>query len=456
MARPTSPSEYNIYNVTIRSERFDEPYEIAALIAEINLFESLAVPYINGTIMFVDSAGLSSRINFQGQEKLTLVWSVDDDEVITQEFIIYGVANTSKAPSNQNSNVILNIIEPHGYNSRFRRINRAYNGKFHNTIKDVFHDYLEIDIDDENLDEPHQEGRVLANNKTPLEFTEMLKSRSTTDLGEPFFLYSTIKDGVKFKSIASMNNSGVANPNNPYKYTRVFAETDDIFNDDAYRIMSLTLGSSDDMMELTSSHAIATDHITLNTFRRGGRVADTRTSHNIVDNFFRRLRAGTLINNNNHNTFDDQFTIGNAEETLINNDRPVVCTVNTSDMFDGGSIALDEEPIIANNVKRVEREAILAQLNKEPIDIIIPGYNMAFGDNSTSVGTIIDVQIPIDRPQTTQLSEEDILDTKRSGQYLITACRHKLDGNGGYYAALRLQRAESPDDLIDSTDRDVT
>jgi len=447
-----APNRYTLGDIIIDGERFDEPYNVAAIMIELNLFENLDIPYITGSILLSDSAALSTIINFNGQETITINVAVNDEEPLKKTFIIHAVGNTIKSGSNQSSIILLHFIEAHGYHSNFLRLNDSHDGKFDKIIFNVLTGSLNLKLKADQFEECHQSARVIAPNLTPLGFTDMLRRRATSAYGEPFYLYSTLRTGINFRSLGSLysDQSSLGS----YRYTRVMTEVADVFEDTAHRILDLSMGSSDDTIELAKRNTFSGDYVSLNTFRR--RPLDkNRSTFDLKEDFQRRKDAGRLADNRNFNQFDTKFTVGPEEKSLNDANRIIISHINTSDMYGADSNAFDEEPINEDHIKRVARESNLNMLDKQAMNITIPGHSMLHTSKNTSVGTLIDITIPRDAPLTRHEDERLVIDSKRSGTYLVTACRHKFDGEGQYYAALQVKRTDTRDNLEDDSDRNV-
>jgi hypothetical protein len=65
-------------------------------------------------------------------------------------------------------------------------------------------------------------------------------------------------------------------------------------------------------------------------------------------------------------------------------------------------------------------------------------------DINTSIGRVIDINIPITSPQTTEVSVDEMIDQKYSGKFLVTAVRHKFSVHtNNYVCSLGLKRTSN-------------
>ena len=74
MAKRNQSSQFKITEVVISADRmggFDaQSFNVTSQVVELNLFENLDNPYIQGTVLISDDKALFDRIGFYGTERM--------------------------------------------------------------------------------------------------------------------------------------------------------------------------------------------------------------------------------------------------------------------------------------------------------------------------------------------------------------------------------------------------
>lgn len=475
MAELKRATTFTLRSVKINSPRFEKDggsYDITAVTPEINLYESLFNPYITGEIMVADTGGISNQIRASGQETVTIELYVEDDAVLQREFVIYSVKKQIKGINSASSIYIYSIIEKHGFFSFFQRINKSFNGNISGIIYNVFRselygltgdDSIENDIEKkllsaENFEDAYQTVKVISPNKTPLGFCMWLAKRATTEYGEPFFLYSSLKEGPQFKSLGSLLSASPINDGKPYRYSQVYTATN--FIDEIHRILEIDVPETDNSIALAKAGAFGVLYQSIDPFFK----SNDRTVYEYKfnqDEYFKQKKAAdrTLAE---FNIYDENFRIGPKSsvlgdktvvegQTLAELNSQIHAQINTSFMFEDFN-SYDEEPNIERHIYKMRRSSDIAFLNKQKMTVVIPGYNMLNQKTNTSIGKIIDVRIPSDITHVATPDEDEIYDKKktagdRGGLFLTTKVRHRFGLDNNYVASLEISKMASAEKL---------
>lgn len=444
MTNPLRATSYFLESVIIQSPRLEEPYDITNVIGEINLFESLNSPYITGNILLVDSSFLSSEIRFTGEETVTIKVYVDDDYKLEREFIIYSVPKQEKSFNDNVSVYILNIIEKHGFYSYFNRLNKAYSGYINDIIYSIYDTVLFDQTDKaflnyDNFERPFQNIKVLANNRTPLGLCMSLAKRATNDIGEPFFLYSSLKEGPQFKSLNSLLTGNLMNPGDPFIYTQVQNSTD--LKEEKRIVVDMTVGDNDNSIALAKAGALGMRYVSIDPFNKKINKSDYEIDFRQPDYYERKKNAGSVIG---ENIYDEEFSVGPDDKKLHELNSQIYSEVNTSSGFGQDIKGYDEEAMLSDHLKKVSRRSDMAFLDKQKYSMTIPGHMMFNRSENTSIGRMMEIIVPSDIPLVQKTDESEMKHPKRSGaRFLSTKARHRFGLNSHYYVSLEVARLES-------------
>lgn len=427
-------------------------WDVLPALAEVNLFESIWEPAMTGRVAIVDSSSLAAAINFQGQEVLRLEWRVGEKQYV-RNFYIYSVSSQNKSTTTTSSTLVLDIIERHGYFSKFQRLDGTKAGEIGDIVDAIL---TGIDADLTTADTSVQRIRIMENNRHPLDIVRWLSERATNDIGEPMFTYSTLNKNsdensletpnVKFRDLGGMLSDHPWEAEETFVYTLTPApSTEDAFTRDRYRIQSVSFPENDNIFQLSDRGALRSTYYNLDLTNRTQDAAE----FNAETHFDNRQGSGSA-SEDHHTMFDDHFSLTNedAETRVAGLDSFFASGINTTSVFDGYR-GYNEETQYDNHQFRLSRESDILMLERERYSIMVDGYHFGATDNDRGVGTTINVRIPKDQPVYTD--EANSLDLKRSGKFLIMNVRHIMNNtNNQYSVVLEIGRPDTPDDINDS------
>ena len=449
---PYRATSYQLDEVILTSPRLDEErgVDISNIVVEINLYENIELPYVAGDITIADSANLTSIIKFNGQEKVTIRLAVDEQYPLEREYVVYALRYQGKSINDNSSLLVLSIMEEHAFISHFKRLSWRYGGNARDIVRSVLTSDLGLDPDGTKLrsfdgEEPVQSFNFLVPNWTPMKFIDTVTRRSTTDIGEPFFCYSSLREGVVFRSLAELLTSAPTNPNEPYKYTQVARTTDLV--EEKRVILTAVFPESDNSVRLARQGALGMRYFVVDPFDP---AKNDDAKFTIVDHFNRKKEAGTTLNA--FTPYDEEFTIGD-DERLHDLESQFYSQVNTSLSY-GETRGFDEEPDVGAHLRRVSRMSDVSVLDKERYEIGIPGYTLLDSDANTSIGRVISVIMTSNLPAVSDTPSEEIMDDKRGSVgalFLVRKCRHSFDVKNQYKATLEISRTDKNKALSDNS-----
>ena len=428
MPQPQSAGDYNIVSFLIHSHRSEEPIEIGRHVDEIEIYENIELPYLTGTFTMKDDLNIYDRIDFNGTEMLEISFeSVHNfGVIITKQFTVSEIVSSAKATENIEGFEI-KMIETNAFNSAMMQINKAYTGTPDQIIKKILKDNLDIDMADEDMPaiKPYQETmKFVVPFMTPFEACEVIRSKMSTDLGLPYFLFSTLNyNTLQLKSLEEMLRTPSINSSAPYRFSQSYNQSMASVGaaENSINVAAYSSLHRQNSLALMSSGSTAGQHS----------ITDMTTGQIIkynfdVDDLFANMAQVELIKNdtvpvhhsqyrfngkmmNEHNTTNLHRAVANDTYTDINN---IHQETNT------GSFRL----AACNN-------ALRNMLFKSSMSIRVPGKFYLLGDNG-SIGRQIDFIYPANNSAPSgqgEVSADDLEDKKRSGVFIIYTSRHHFN-----------------------------
>ena len=428
MPQPQSAGDYNIVSFLIHSHRSDEPIEIGRHVDEIEIYENIELPYLTGTFSMKDDLNIYDRIDFNGTEMVDISFeSVHNfGVIITKRFTVSEIVSSAKATENIEAFEI-KMIETNAFNNTMMQINKAYTGTPDQIIKKILKDNLDIDMTDEDMPavKPYQETmKFVVPFMTPFEACEVIRSKMSTDLGLPYFLYSTLNyNTLQLKSLEEMLRTPSFNSSAPYRFSQAYNQsmtsvgaTENAINVSAYsslhRQNSLALMSSGSTAGQHSITDMTTGQIVKYNFDVDELFANMAQVELIKDDTVPVHHSRYKFNGkmmNDYNTTNIHKAVANDTYTDIN---------NIHQETNAGSFRL-----AACN------HALRNMLFKSSMSIRVPGKFYLLGDNG-SIGRQIDFVYPANNSAPSgqgEVSADDMEDKKRSGVFIIYTARHHFN-----------------------------
>lgn len=428
MVEVTTNSAYDVKveSVLIETERLAKSYDVVRNISEINIYEHLDLPYLTGTILLIDSSNIFNLINFQGTERVTLKLKMNGDDrskTVTKRFVVTEILGA--APSGDTSETLtLSIIEDIAYQSRLMTLSKAYRGKPEIIIAALLQDSLQ-----KKVDVPRGfQGTIVPPMKVvipamqPLDAARWMKNRLVSENGMPFFLYSTLNAPNLFLTdLEYLLNEPVMNANRAYTFGQAFtrATTGLSVDQQARVIESYRLTHSENMFRMARDGVLNSTYYFVDTIKdKDSRDASVKI--NMAETLEMMVKKGIIPRDQAEPIYDKEFKIGDKK---IEEYTPSVITqISTSGSYQNFANYYESEDINQQKLKAQAR-AIRYYMLKSPIEIIMPGFDYLGRGPNITIGRQIRCDFLKNDPNILH-SRDYPLDKKRSGNYIIYACRH--------------------------------
>ena len=428
MAEPQHAGDYNIVSFLIHSHRSEEPIEIGRHIDEIEIFENIELPYLTGTFSMKDDLNIYDGIDFNGTEMVEISFeSVHNfGVIITKRFTVSEIVSSAKATENIEAFEI-KMIETNAFNNTMMQINKTYTGTPDQIIKKILKDNLDIDMAEEDMPsvKQYQEPmKFVVPFLTPFEACEVIRSKMSTDLGLPYFLYSTLNyNTLQLKSLEEMLKTPSINSSAPYRFSQAYNQSMASVGatENAINVSAYTSAHSHNSLTLMSTGSTAGQHS----------ITDMTTGQTIkynfdVDELFANMAQVQLIKDDTvpvhhsqyqfNNKMMNEYNTKNVHRAVANDTYTDINNIHQE--TNAGAFRLD-----ACN------HALRNMLFKSSMSIRVPGKFYLLGDNG-SIGRQIDFVYPSNNSAPSgqgEVSADDLEDKKRSGVFIIYTARHHFN-----------------------------
>lgn len=415
-----------ITSAVISNDRLSETnrVDIAKVITDITIYEHIGKPYITADILFLDQENILQDIDFQGGEKLTITMVHSENKLdgfeIEKEFLIDYIKKVVKTDE-RNEAIFAHCIEYHTFESSVQNISRAYTGKPSVMISKICDEYLgkivEVDGDDaiSNM-------KVVVPNLHPLEACLWLKNRTNSSTGTPFYLYSTLAlNKIMLKDLGSMLTQKPINTAAPYVYApSVQASPTSVQR--FYAIQEFAYEKSDNLLKLIRDGLVGSQYKFIDTMTGTTKKVDFRVDDDV---FFNLAQENILGGDNKKFVYGPEYAVKNKKISSYNS--TVISEISSTGAYKQGSTdfrSYNDFDKASEHKRKIIGKALQNFLAKAPISITVNGREFITGDANYSIGQVIRI-IFLDNTQE-RGENRPIIDTKKSGDYIICGAKHVI------------------------------
>jgi len=407
-------SDFSFESVLFQSDRQFESVELRNSVTDLDIFEHINKPYLTATLAFQDSFNFVSGTDILGAETITIKIKSNrkNTSAISKKFYIDSIVVNGKQNDNTQF-VVLHLIEDIAYISNLKNISRSYQGKCTDILKKIAQGYLNKEI--YSTENDRQSMRVIIPNLNPLEAMEWICYRATTVNGYPFYLMSSlVGDKLKFLDLGSMLTQTAINKDIPYRYYQGAAQSP---NKDVQRrtILEFQQNQSEDLFTLIQKGCVGAEYSYIDT------VKNTRSQFHFdvtKDLLQPIVQKGVLPKTQANVMYSPDYVL--EEESFNTLDSRVITQIGAASVFDD-AFSYSESNLLSDYKLNIISRAMHQFLQKAPMQVDLNGVDFIDGDVNAATGNIIDLQFLMSQPEN---KTGDALDTKKSGEYLITATQY--------------------------------
>jgi len=428
MAEAQHAADYNIRSFTVHSHVQEVPVDIAMHVSEIEIYENIELPYLTGTFNMKDDLSLYDGISWNGTEIIEITFESPENigNYITKKFTPVEVIDTAKA-SEFIEGLEIKIIETNGFHSAMMQINKCYEGTPDQIIKNILKDNLDMDMEEDDMPsiKPFQEPMKFVVPKiNPFEACEVIRQKMSTDLGLPYFLYSTLNtENLQLKSLEEMLRTPSINPKAPYRFSRAYNQsTVSIASEEnVVNVAGYTSMHKQNSLILMKSGATSGQH-SINDITTGQTI---KYNFDVADVFAEMTQAG-LIKRDTIPVHHSQYKFNGKMMNEYNTKN--IHKVVMNDTYVGINNIHQEKTAAAFRLAACNN-ALRHMLFKTSMTIRVPGRLYLIGHNA-SLGRQIDFIYPSNNTiseGTSSVTADEVEDKKRSGVFIIYTARHHFN-----------------------------
>lgn len=421
---PQRNSKYKLFSAIYNSASVEGlEVDLTANIIETHMYEHLEKPYITGRIVVLDDFGMRNYLKIKGSERINLEFrSGDDDdtESVVKNFFISKVLDV-KRTSDRAEVLSIELVEDHFWVNSVKSISKSYKGKLENIINEIITDqFAPRKCRQENFTGTAQgERKLVVPYMNPLSAVQWIKSRATTTIGSPIYVYATLfQDDIIISDLDGLLLKERVNPE-PYLHS-LSLQTFNIFEEikRPYReILNYREGVSENSLGLYENGGIGSFYSMTDA---GTGLSDE--SHLSVLTVLDDLNYNNVLKKRNkQNIFDEKVVIDDKFSDEYN-------SVHTFQITSGKTYAQyanfhDETDETFSRLKNRNRVIRLA-LKKDNLEIMVDGS--PWFESAVSVGAKIRILFLNTDPSNDTKSLAEQYDYKKSGDFLVLAAHHSL------------------------------
>ena len=425
MAETQHAGDYNIISFLIYSYRHDKPVELKSHVDEIEIYESIGSPYLTGNFTMKDDMRFYDGVGINGSEMIVITLESPENvgHQIIKRFSIVEVSSTAKSADNIEA-LQIKICETNHFNNNLMKINKAYTDTPDIIIAKILKDNLDIDILMPAV-KPFQKAiKVVIPYMSPFEAALWICSTMSTELGLPYFLFATLNDEkLQLKSLEEILKNPAWNKKSPYRFSAAYNQTTSSLNSDqnVFNVGAFNSRSKENVLSLMASGSTA--GLRSITDMTSGQLIDY---HFDVDTLFQQLLETEIIDTDHEPVFHSMYHFKGKSMNEFNTFNSHRIVANQT--YNGISNLHEETSTGAYRLQSC-KNALHNMIRKSSISIRVPGIMYMTGFNA-SIGRQVDFMYPANNTNAnsqSSASDEDQMDKKRSGTYVIYTARHHFN-----------------------------
>ncbi len=425
-----SPGEYEIVKCNIISHTIDDTVDVGANVVELIIHESIMLPYLTAYLTITDDFAMYDKLRINGTEIIELTIQQPQTRAnyvaypVTLRFNIKEVL-AAKKTSDDREVIELHLLETTYVNQAANLISKAYKGRPDRIIQQILKDGLGMDI---NLDlkdyiAPIQEPmHICIPYMTAFDACNMILQRISTDLGLPFYLFTTLNTGIiQLQSLEQMVKSNIWNDHAPYRFSQAFNEGSEHISDPniVFNVLAYSALKNENTIGLMERGCVGSGSVNIDV------VAGSTLNYQMnIDNVFNDLVDSKVIPLGHDPIHHSAFTVNDKKISDLNSKQ--ITTIMSAKSIQGfNNISESHTPAQFKN--RHAQHSMRSMLIKSKMTIVVPGKLYLTGHHASIGRQISYVHHSNDsriKDIGGNVSTEDVQDKSRSGIYTILGTKH--------------------------------
>jgi len=182
------------------------PIDISAIFEELNIYDSLLLPVMNGTLLVKDSIGLSGRLLFDGSESLLIDIAKDkksDIATFRKAFRIYKQSDRKNDTQNSETFLLHFVADELMYSDQ-QRINQSYELTYAQMVEKILLNYLKVPSNNLTgiINPTSGLRKIVIPNLRPLDAIDWIAKRAVDSQDSPNFMFYQNLVGYNFASLS--------------------------------------------------------------------------------------------------------------------------------------------------------------------------------------------------------------------------------------------------------------
>ena len=441
----TSQSQYIIESAVFTADRFpgleNKPVDLAKSIAELNIFESVELPYLTGTCALVDDVRFRDSIGIKGSERLTFTILAKENAIpVIKTFMVTGIA-TNTSVNERTELHTLTLIEEHAYLSSVMKISESYTGNPEQIVISILNSHLGKVLRPNARIALQQKMKVNIPYWNPLQATDWLRDRMSSSLGAPYFLYASLRDDfLRLEDLDNMMKKDSWNKDIPYSYSQTshnsVPDTEgregypSSLRTDYFHVKSYEASQIESTLRLAQGGAIGSEFKTMDLTSSSQTEKKHHNSNITLSKFIESVEEDADLNSSIG--YDSQLMFSKGNNTFKNigdfNSKVFSEVVASRKFYDTDGITpiagyADEHKQEALYKLKIKSAALRAILLNNVFEISVPGQPYLSKD--IGVGSNISLNYALASQADGSIIAGDV-DKNKSGKFLIYRTRHKF------------------------------
>ena len=399
-----TPQDVELLNVKI-SDGNKKTLDITDLCGEFNIYEELGQPILLADIGIIDSAGLLSGFPITGQEILTCTLQ-KDDFILNMNWRVIDINGMADA-GHQTYAYTLDLVEGAYLNNITSLVSQAYEGNISDIIESIYTDYLKTELN--YKDDSVGSYKCIIPNWSPYQAINWLMNRAKDKNNKPLVITNTLQNGTSILSFETIFSRQIMEEFTYHKQSEQDGKTYN-YQDAAQTPLAFTNVNNGQVTSQLRNGAIGSTYISVDT---ANKTADTFEFD--LEEYYEdmpKLQQNTIINAKNK-----------LNDKQLNNFSKTIQDIKYQSGENFGRSHINYNG---------NTNSFLPFFNNMNHMLESFKYNLIInGRNDIEVGSLVNLRFPSNRPFNPEDPDSGI-DRKRSGKYLVTKCRHKVDERDKY------------------------
>ena len=209
-------TQFKIIKLYIHDKENTVKLDIQNLFDELNIFESILFPCMSGNIVITDAIGLSSKLNFDGNQYITMEIqkgserneSGTADVFLERRFVLW--KQTDRKELNQTSEMYtLHFVSEEFLLSTQKKVKQSYKGTYSDIVLAILKDHLKLEYTTPQI------GHFLPSkglhtfnvpNLSPFEAINYISKRAINEKGLADYIFWQTQYGYNFISLSTISS----------------------------------------------------------------------------------------------------------------------------------------------------------------------------------------------------------------------------------------------------------